>query len=125
MDASGQPPRIELIAVDDPPRPCVRLRRGDQHVDADVYPTGDLLEGVAESTLDAVVDLLPQEVQLSLEQLHVLTSARQVVVVVVLVTVAGVGIPHTGSALVGERPELAAAKATLAAINRRLEILPG
>ncbi|MBW3621329.1 MAG: hypothetical protein KY461_13880 [Actinobacteria bacterium] len=124
MDAPGSPPRIELIAVDGPPRPCIRLRRGDQHVDADVSPTGDLLQGVAETTLDAVVELLPQAVTLSLEQLHVLASPRPVVVVVVLVTVAGVGIPHTGSALVGEQPELAAAKATLAAINRRLEILP-
>lgn len=124
MDTPASKLRVELVAVDGPPRPRVRLRRGDQHGEGDIYPTRDLLEGAAEATLDALVTLLPQAVSLLLEKLHVIPSDRPVVVVVVLVTVHGAGIPHTGSALIGDVPELAAAKAALAAVNRRLEVLP-
>lgn len=123
MDTPPQPMRIELLGVDGSPDACVRLRRGTQDVTTPVYASGGL-EGVAEATLDGVVSLLPTIIDLRLEDLRLVAGDRPVIVVIVLVTVAGVTIPHTGSALVGDRPELAAAKATLAAVNRRLEILP-
>lgn len=125
MDTETPPQRVELVAVEASPSPRVRLRRGDRESVADVYATADLLEGIAEATLDALVDLLPPSISLSLEQLHLVASGRPVIVVIVVVTISGVSLPHTGSALVGDEPEVAAAKAVLAAVNRRLEILPG
>lgn len=117
------PHRIELVALDRSGGTQVRLRRGDATASVDVPDSEDRLTAVATATLQAVARLIPPVAELALEEIHLLTGERPIVVVAAAITVAGVPLPHTGSALAADDPETAAAKATLAAVNRRLEVL--
>jgi hypothetical protein len=123
MDTSPASRRIELLGVDGPPQARVRLRRGDEDIAAAVALDGDRLRSVAQATLDAVGQLLPAAMTFSLDEVHVIAGARGIVVVVVTIAVAGIALAHTGSALLGDDSDAATAKATLAATNRRLEVL--
>jgi hypothetical protein len=116
-------PRIELVGVDGPPDARVRLRRGQAVAAAAVADGEDRLAAVATATLEAVGELIPPVASLALDEIHLLVGSRPIVVVAVTVGVAGVPLPHTGSALADEHAELAAARATLSAVNRRLEVL--
>lgn len=119
-------PRIEILSVDTGDGVHVRLRRGDHVADARGPVDGDDgndLEAVALTTLAALAELLPDTIAVTLEDLQRIPSSREVVVTILLLRVGGVSLPHAGTALVGDRPDLATVRAVLDALNRRLQIL--
>lgn len=125
MDAPPPPGRIELVAVDPPPQPRVRLRRGDAVATIDAEQGRDGLHALAAATTAAIGRLVSPVVRFAVDDVHLLTGSRPIVVVAVTITVAEVPLPHVGAAIVaGEVPEITVVKATLDAVNRRLAVLP-
>ena len=116
-------PRLEIVSVDVDGQTHVVLQRGDDRLEARNEDGAGTPRIVALTTLDAIADSLPGSVTVSLDEVHHLEGRHDVVVVVLLVHVGGVLLPHVGSALTGSDPALATARATVAALNRRLEIL--
>ena len=114
------PPRIEIVSVD---ASHVRLRQGERTAEAHVRSPE--LEDTALAALAALAELIPAAVAISLEELHVVTGRRDVVVAVLVVRVAGVPLPHVGAALAGDEPHLATVRAVVDGLNRRLAILGG
>lgn len=115
--------RVELLGVGDGPGAGVRLRRGNDTAQADVAAGGDRVAAVATATLDALAELLPPVVAFTVGDIHLIAGDRPIVVVNVNVEVGALPIPHVGCSFVRDDPGVAAAKATLCAVNRRLEIL--
>lgn len=124
MDTTSPDGRIQLLGLNGRDPAVVELRRGDEQVASEVVSGDDAFAAVAEATSRCIEQLLPAAAELSLEQVHVLSGPRPVVVVVIVLTIGGVRMPHVGSALVRGDDDLSAvARATLAAVNRRLEIM--
>lgn len=121
--ADAAAPRLEIVSVDVDGPAHVVLQRGDDRLEARGQDGAGTPRDVARLTLDAIADSLPPSVTVSLDEVHHLEGRHDVVVVVLMVHVGGVPLPHVGSALTGTEPALATARATVAALNRRLEIL--
>lgn len=123
MPADSHLPRIEILSVDTDDGVHVQLRRGEQVAEARGPVDGGGLEDVALTALAALAELLPDTIAVTLEDLQRVRSSREVVVTILLLRVGGVPLPHAGTALVGDRPDLATVRAVLDALNRRLQIL--
>ena len=121
--ADAAAPRLEIVSVDVDGRPRVVLQRGEDRLEARGERGTGTPRDVAVTTLDAIADSLPASVTVSLDEVHHVEGRHDVVVVVLMVHVGGVPLPHVGSALVGSDPALAIVRATVSALNRRLEIL--
>ena len=115
--------RVVLLGVGDPPGTGVRLTRGGVTAVADVVDRPDRFSAVGAATLDALTQLIPPVATFTVEDVHLITGERPVVVMVISIVIGGLPILHVGSALVRDDPDTAAAKATLCAVNRRLDIL--
>lgn len=119
MDSST---RILLLDVArDPVR--VQVQHGDRVVEAEARDHDDLVTAAAATTLAAIARLVPPSVELELAETHVVGDEHPIVVVHATVTVAHAPIAHAGCALVRDDPALAAARAALAAVNRRIEVM--
>ena len=118
-------PRVVIESVETDGTTRVRLRRGDDVAEARTRPDERELAAVAHATLSALDELTPSAISVSLDEFHRIEGRREVLVVLLTVRVAGVALPHVGSAIVGGDPELAMVRAILHALNRRLEILDG
>lgn len=121
--ADAAAPRLEIVSVDVDGPAHVVLQRGGNRLEAHSQDGAGTPRAVALTTLDAIADSLPGSVTVALDELHHLEGRHDIVVVVLTVHVGGVPLPHVGSALTGSDPALATARATVAALNRRLEIL--
>lgn len=119
------PDRIQLVDVMVDRGVTVRLRLGDRIVGATSDDDGR--DAAARATLAAIGQLTPSTLELTLDSVRTLPPTpgvrSTVVVAVVVVTVAGVPLPHSGSALVKDGNERATAAAVLDALNRRVQIL--
>lgn len=125
MSAPTAPPRVVIESVEAGGTTQIRLRRGAQVVEGRTRPDEHDLAAVVHATLSALNELTPDTVAVSLDELHRVGDKYELVIVLLTVRVAGVPLPHVGSAIVGDYPELAVVKAVLHALNRRLEIIEG
>ena len=125
MDAAAAPPRVVIESVESAGTTQIRLRRGTQVVEGRTRPEEHDLAAVVHATLSALDELTPSTVAVTLDELHRVGHRYELVIVLLTVRVAGVPLPHVGSAIVGDDPELAVVKAVLDALNRRLQVIEG
>lgn len=124
-ELSARPRLAHVRRVDDTLQVTLVIR-GEPYIGE--VPAGDDEVGAAAAATLVAMDLAtPSTVSFELDAVQVVkrdVELAPAVLVSATITVAGVPMPQAGTAIVREGdPVLAAARATLAAMNRRLEIL--
>ncbi|HVM15691.1 MAG TPA: hypothetical protein VM287_15350 [Egibacteraceae bacterium] len=125
-DPDRRRPILTSVSGDDTVR-VVLEHRGRHYVgECDVTPECGLAAASASATLQALDALTLPDVELRLDWCGVLdpgTGMSPAVVVYATATVEGVASAQAGAALVHHDAQVAAVRAALDALNRRLEIL--
>lgn len=123
MEAASDRPVLVRVEGDGPVRVTVRHRDREETGEAD----GPAPEAAAVATLHAIDALTPEAVSFGLEwcgDVQPDDAGPHVVLVLANVTIAGVPMRQSGTAIVRDaNVTVAAAQAALDALNRRLEIM--